>query len=825
MRIVIDMQGAQGASRDRGIGRYTVSVVREFLRVAADHEVFLLFNGMLPDAIPAIRSELHGLFKPENQLVWFAQSPVAAIDPANATRRELAETIWEGAVRSLRPDWLLITSMFEGLIDDAVATVPLSREFQVSAIVYDLIPLIFHDVYLSDETNRIHYSKQLKRLKNCDLFLAISECTSMDAQRFLKIPARHVTNVGTAIEEGFSKTLRTTSTYFKKIEKPYLLYVSGADKRKNHARLIEAYSKISPEIRSAHQLVLAGSFPLAMIEILEEIARNAGLQNGEMIIARSVSEGELHSLYHNCKAVIFPSWYEGFGLPVLEAMSYGKAVIGSNVSSIPEIINNAEALFDPFNTTSMSASISKILDDGKFRNSLAENSVARANQFNWKDVAHRALNAMSENFGSRRLDNRLFVSQTIDAIKGSDILSDISSACIASCLAETFRPDNRRQLLLDISELVHRDARTGIQRVVRSILKNLLDSCPDGWIVEAVYALPNETGFRYARGFTEKFHGMEVSWSDDEPVQVWAGDIYCGLDLNHTTLLTRKELLNEWRMRGVAVWTVVYDILPLQFPDFFPDGVAQSHESWARTLALYDGAMCISKAVADDLSLWLVENKAEICPTFENRWFHLGADISDSAPTTGLPDDAESVLETLKMRPTLLMVGTVEPRKGHAQTLNAIERLWADGTDINFVIVGKSGWDVDDLSKRIIAHKQYKTRLHWLNGITDEYLDLIYAHSDLLISASEGEGFGLPLIEAAQKGIPLLLRNIPVFQEIAGQNAHYFEDILSPDAIYVALKEWLALHEHGNHPTSSGLGWLSWKESATQFFQRITAAA
>ena len=121
------------------------------------------------------------------------------------------------------------------------------------------------------------------------------------------------------------------------------------------------------------------------------------------------------------------------------------------------------------------------------------------------------------------------------------------------------------------------------------------------------------------------------------------------------------------------------------------------------------------------------------------------------------------------------MVATIEPRKGHHQTLKAFELLWGQGADINLVIVGKQGWLVEELIENIKAHSELNKRLFWQEGISDEYLENIYAESTCLIAASEGEGFGLPLIEAAQKGKPIIARDIKVFREVAGDYAYYFK--------------------------------------------------
>jgi glycosyltransferase involved in cell wall biosynthesis len=179
-------------------------------------------------------------------------------------------------------------------------------------------------------------------------------------------------------------------------------------------------------------------------------------------------------------------------------------------------------------------------------------------------------------------------------------------------------------------------------------------------------------------------------------------------------------------------------------------------------------------------------------------------------------------VQTLRGRPTFLMVGTLEPRKGHLQVLDAMECLWARGMDINLVIVGREGWlhttddqrrSIPELMRRLRGHRELGKRLFWEAGIGEAALESIYAASTCLIAASEAEGFGLPLIEAAQHGLPVIARDIPVFREVAGEFAFYFEGE-DGDTLAGAITQWLALRQAGTAPRSADMPWLSWAESA-----------
>jgi glycosyltransferase involved in cell wall biosynthesis len=280
----------------------------------------------------------------------------------------------------------------------------------------------------------------------------------------------------------------------------------------------------------------------------------------------------------------------------------------------------------------------------------------------------------------------------------------------------------------------------------------------------------------------------------------------------------------DYRNRGVKVYFMVHDLLPITMPDVFPPGADERHAKWLQAVSKFDGAICVSKAVADDLARWRKDSGLERSRRrpFSIAWSHHGADLENSAASRGLPDNAEWTLGQLQARPSFLMVGMVEPRKGYLQVLEAFTQLWRQGLDINLVIVGKEGWtDLPDDMRRTIpetvrklrSHPELGARLFWLEGISDEYLEKVYAASACLIAASYGEGFGLPLIEASRHKLPIIARDIPVFREVAGEHAFYFTGE-QPVALANAIKKWSALYSAGKQPKGGGVKWSSWKESS-----------
>ncbi len=382
-----------------------------------------------------------------------------------------------------------------------------------------------------------------------------------------------------------------------------------------------------------------------------------------------------------------------------------------------------------------------------------------------------------------------------------------------------------RQLLLDVSATCRSELKTGIERVARALTVAFLRKPPEGFRIEPVYLI-DEGGawhYRYARRFTLMLLGCPPKALIDDVVELQAGDVLLGLDNSGHRLIEAEAagLFDDYRNRGVSVYFTVFDLLPVRLPGFFPPGSDAGHETWLQAVLKTAGALCISRTVAADLRDWAAAETPPRQRPFDIGWFHQGADLNQAAPTRGLPKDAAKKLAALAARPTFLMVGTIEPRKGHMQVLDAFDRLWSQGLDINLIVAGAEGWldlrqdmrrTIPQIVARLRSHPERGRRLFWVNGPSDEYLGKIYAASSCLIAASEGEGFGLPLIEAARHKLPIIARDIPVFREVAGEHAFYFTAEGS-EALAAAVKEWLALYHMGNHPKSDAMPWMTWAQS------------
>ena len=379
------------------------------------------------------------------------------------------------------------------------------------------------------------------------------------------------------------------------------------------------------------------------------------------------------------------------------------------------------------------------------------------------------------------------------------------------------------QFFYDVSELAQHDHQTGIQRVVRSVLAQLLANPPQGYSVEPVLAHRNQEGYYYARRFTQEFLGLtvgEVNSATDAPIDPQVGDIFLRLELQPEVVLLQADYYADLRSLGVKVFFGVHDLLPIWIPQFFPEGTEDKHTRWLGRLARADGLVCVSRSVADEVGQWLCEESPKRLRPLKLGWFHLGADLAGSMPTKGCPEDARHTLAALAACPSFLMVGTIEPRKGHAQTLAAFEQLWLRGLNVNLVVVGRHGWHMEAFVERLKNHPELGRHLHWPQSVSDEYLDQIYAASTCLLAPSEGEGFGLPLIESARHELPILARDLAVFREVAGDCASYFSG-LEPSALAAAVQNWLDLNAKGLAPQSTRMPRQTWAQSTEKLLSVV----
>lgn len=300
-------------------------------------------------------------------------------------------------------------------------------------------------------------------------------------------------------------------------------------------------------------------------------------------------------------------------------------------------------------------------------------------------------------------------------------------------------------------------------------------------------------------------NGRFCDLADKSPIVFRPGDRILLLDAGWNMIPVYCAALEAARMAGAEGVLGVYDLVPIHYPGVTTLATALAFENWFRQLLPHCcAAVAISRATALEFDAWLQQSGEARAQTVSVGWFHLGADL-DSGPraTPGAPTHA-----ALTARPFFLSVGTLEPRKGYPIALDAMERVWARGCDVNYAIVGRRGWSAGATADRIAAHPENGRRLFWLDNVDDDELARLYAAARALVYPSIAEGFGLPIIEAAHFGAPIIASDIPIFREVAGDRIDYFE-AADPQALADSIVAALARPR-----AAQAIPALTWKESA-----------
>jgi len=235
-------------------------------------------------------------------------------------------------------------------------------------------------------------------VKKAKKIIAISESTKKDIQKILNVSSEKIKVVYLDVDDVFSPLIRGKETEeIKKnygIKNDFILYVGVLEPRKNVVRLIKAYNGLVEEKKIKHQLVLVGKKGWDYDEIFNVI-NDLNLQS-KIICTGYVSEKNLNYLYNAADIFIYPSLYEGFGIPLIEAFACGVPVISSNISSIPEVVGNAGILVDPYNVRTIKEAIYGLLKDKNLRSELRKRGLQRAKYFSKERLAFGMMEAYKE---------------------------------------------------------------------------------------------------------------------------------------------------------------------------------------------------------------------------------------------------------------------------------------------------------------------------------------------------------------------------------------------------------------------------------------------
>lgn len=520
---------------------------------------------------------------------------------------------------------------------------------------------------------------------------------------------------------------------------------------------------------------------------------------------------------------------------VLDCMAHGIPTIVNAHGSMAELAGDTVFMLpDAFTDAELVDALTRLRRDRALRNGLGNTARQCIASHHGPLQCAQQYATRIESFYAAQVTDPQMLTQAIARLDAAPV--DEAAWCnLAQSIASNHpQPMPARHLLIDVTATAHHDLKTGIERVTRALLLEMLFNPPAGYQVFPV-CLSDAGGqwhYRLAHNYAARLLGMSSNVLVDEPAEYSQSDVLLTLDLSGHAFVQAEHagVYRYLKYIGVKVYCLLHDLLPVKLPQCFPYDAAANFSSYLMAVArCADGVVTVSRSVADDFAGWLQVQAGPRAMVCGLSWSHSGADYLSVAASGGLPDGAEQIISSIKECSSFLMVGTIEPRKGYLQAIAAFEALWADGVEANLVIVGKEGWKglpedqrrtIPEIVAKLCNHPRLGTRLFWLEGISDEYLERVYDACTCLIAASEDEGFGLPLIEAAQHQLPIIARDIPVFREVAGDCAYYFSG-RDARSLAEAVKHWLQLRAECRAPGSASMPWLTWKQSTTRLLDIV----
>jgi glycosyltransferase involved in cell wall biosynthesis len=290
------------------------------------------------------------------------------------TRSHLGRVVWTSAF--LRR---YCTRDFDALLCPT-PVVPLNPPLPTAAVVHDLTPLMLPRLHSSRLKSLFWLA--LQSLRRADSIITDSASTRNDLVAHTKlVPSKKITVVGAG--PGILPDVQTPDLAARLT--PYVLYVGGHSRHKNLPRLIAAFARlpVSPSLK----LVITGWSKPTLIAQTRMAVQRHNLQRRVVIISDQLRDAELSGLYSGCSAFVYPSLYEGFGLPVLEALAHGAPVACSRTSSLPEVAGDAALYFDPKSIDDIATKLQSIIKSAEITEELRRHGPKRASQFSWQRTA------------------------------------------------------------------------------------------------------------------------------------------------------------------------------------------------------------------------------------------------------------------------------------------------------------------------------------------------------------------------------------------------------------------------------------------------------
>jgi len=370
MKIAID--ASRAVNEKAGIGRYTKEIVENLLKIDKKNKYVLIFSYFRRDQEKERYMES---LKSSRAKVKFLKIPGSVKEETWRWKISWFDKFLE------EPDVFFAPSFFEvnyGLKTPQVMT------------IHDLTTFLYPAHRGREVSTRLsNRAKEAARMSQ--KIISISQATAQDSEKFLDTSDTKIE----VIYPGLSKLIYPSNNLPEGlIAKSYLLYVGTIEPRKNLVGLLQAYEMLPRKLQERYPLVIVGAKGWNTGRIYRIYQKLKSKENIKFM--GFLPDSILAKLYKEAAVFVYPSFYEGFGLPVLEALGYGIPVITSNRSSLPEVTGDAAALIDPSDLKSIARAIQRLLGDSKMRLALGQKGRIQAKKFSWEKAANETLRVLEE---------------------------------------------------------------------------------------------------------------------------------------------------------------------------------------------------------------------------------------------------------------------------------------------------------------------------------------------------------------------------------------------------------------------------------------------
>lgn len=415
MIIGIDLQTLETNEAERGIGRCARGMAEHLARLCPQHKI--VGFGFTDKPLPWLRCtdlpnfEYRRFELPHEREAYLADGILAPLG-------------WAPPLRDL--DLYLATSP---LMPDIL--LPDGGPFPIVAVIHDLIPLVYrrsHPQQMSEEQWRL-YDSRLDVIRDYDCYVSDSDASRADLCRLVGIAPERVCTVGVGVADEFfvrmdEKQLAPVREQCA-ISWPYVLTLTGHHYRKNWEGTFEIYASLPPADRNACQLVVVCRLDAPSRRDFLRVAEKLGVAS-RTVLADAVDDETLRGLYQGASALLFPSFYEGFGVPLVEAMAAEVPIVASDIAVFREVAGSAACFADPTRSDLMARELHRVLRDEPLRRSLIEEGRRQVQRYRWQPLIERAAAFFSDVAGRR-------LGKSSHAVAGTpDSASDDSTAATAS---------------------------------------------------------------------------------------------------------------------------------------------------------------------------------------------------------------------------------------------------------------------------------------------------------------------------------------------------------------------------------------------------------